>query len=61
MGQKVNPHGARVGVIKNWDARWYADKKDFADNLVQPFHLEIRQARDRGGEGLVCSSCVPVA
>ena len=34
MGQKVNPHGARVGVIKNWSARWYADKKNFADNLV---------------------------
>ena len=34
MGQKVNPHGARVGVIKDWSARWYADKKNFADNLV---------------------------
>ena len=27
MGQKVNPHGLRVGVIKDWDSRWYADKK----------------------------------
>ncbi len=35
MGQKVNPHGLRVGVIKDWDSRWYADKKDFADNLVE--------------------------
>ena len=34
MGQKVNPHGARVGVIKDWSTRWYADKKNFADNLV---------------------------
>ena len=34
MGQKVNPHGALVGVIKDWSTRWYADKKDFADNLV---------------------------
>ena len=34
MGQKVNPHGARVGVIKDWSTRWYADKKDFANNLV---------------------------
>ena len=34
MGQKVNPHGARVGVIKDWSTRWYADKKDFADNLI---------------------------
>ena len=33
MGQKVNPHGLRVGVIKDWDAKWYADKKNFADNL----------------------------
>ena len=29
MGQKVNPHGLRVGVIKDWDSRWYADKKTF--------------------------------
>ena len=29
MGQKVNPHGLRVGIIKNWDAQWYAGKKDF--------------------------------
>ena len=34
MGQKVNPHGMRVGVIKVWDSRWYAEK-DFADNLVE--------------------------
>ena len=35
MGQKVNPHGLRVGVIKNWDSRWYMDKKDIADLLVE--------------------------
>ncbi len=35
MGQKVNPHGLRVGVIKDWDSRWYADDKDFADFLVE--------------------------
>ncbi len=35
MGQKVNPHGLRVGVIKGWDAKWYANKKDFADNLIE--------------------------
>lgn len=35
VGQKVNPHGLRVGVIKGWDAKWYADKKTFADNLVE--------------------------
>ncbi|PRR80494.1 30S ribosomal protein S3 [Clostridium liquoris] len=35
MGQKVHPHGLRVGVIKDWDAKWYADKRNFADNLVE--------------------------
>ena len=39
MGQKVNPHGARVGVIFNWSTRWYADKKDFANNLIEDFKL----------------------
>ena len=35
MGQKVNPHGFRVGVIKDWNTRWYANKKDFANYLVE--------------------------
>ena len=35
MGQKVSPHGLRVGVIKDWDAKWYADKSKFADFLVE--------------------------
>ncbi|MBE6043225.1 30S ribosomal protein S3 [Clostridium thermopalmarium] len=35
MGQKVHPHGLRVGVIKDWDAKWYADDKNFADNLIE--------------------------
>ena len=35
MGQKVHPHGLRVGIIKEWDAKWYADKKNFADNLIE--------------------------
>ena len=34
MGQKVNPHGLRVGVIKNWDSRWFVGKKEFGDTLV---------------------------
>ena len=38
MGQKVNPHGLRVGVIKDWDSRWYADK-DFADYLVEDYNI----------------------
>ena len=35
MGQKVNPHGMRVGIIKDWDSKWYADKKNFADTLIE--------------------------
>lgn len=35
MGQKVNPHGLRVGVIKDWDSKWYADKANFADCLAE--------------------------
>lgn len=35
MGQKVNPHGLRVGIIKEWDSVWYADKKNYADFLVE--------------------------
>ena len=35
MGQKVNPHGLRVGIIKDWDTKWYADDKSFADFLVE--------------------------
>lgn len=39
MGQKVNPHGLRVGVIKDWNSRWYADDKDFADNLIEDYNI----------------------
>ena len=35
MGQKVNPHGLRVGIIKKWDSTWFADKKEFADLLAE--------------------------
>jgi small subunit ribosomal protein S3 len=38
MGQKVNPHGLRVGVISDWDSKWYAEK-DFADNLVEDYKI----------------------
>ena len=38
MGQKVNPHGLRVGVIKDWDSKWYAEA-DFADNLVEDYQV----------------------
>ena len=63
MGQKVHPHGLRVGIIKDWDSRWYADDADFADNLVEDqkirkflkkrlydagiSHIEIERASDR--------------
>ena len=39
MGQKVNPKGFRVGVIKDWDARWYANKKDFKHLLYEDYQL----------------------
>ena len=39
MGQKVNPHGLRVGVIKDWDSRWFAKDKDFGDLLVEDYNL----------------------
>ena len=35
MGQKVNPHGLRVGIIKDWDSKWYADKENFSDYLIE--------------------------
>ncbi len=38
MGQKVNPHGLRVGIIKDWSSRWYADK-EFADYLVEDYNI----------------------
>ena len=38
MGQKVNPHGLRVGVIKDWDSKWYAEA-DFADLLVEEYNI----------------------
>ena len=38
MGQKVNPHGLRVGVISGWESRWYAEA-DFADNLVEDYNI----------------------
>ena len=39
MGQKVNPHGLRVGVIKDWDSKWYADGADFSDYLVEDYNI----------------------
>ena len=39
MGQKVNPHGLRVGVIKNWDSRWFAKDAQFGDLLVEDYNI----------------------
>lgn len=39
MGQKVNPHGFRVGIINNWESRWFLKKKDFADALIEDFNI----------------------
>ena len=39
MGQKVNPHGLRVGVIKDWDSRWFADSNSFGDTLVEDYNV----------------------
>ena len=39
MGQKVNPHGLRVGVIKNWDSRWFVSDEKFGDTLVSDYNV----------------------
>jgi len=39
MGQKVNPHGLRVGIIKDWSSTWYADKKEFSDKLIEDYKI----------------------
>ena len=39
MGQKMHPHGLRVGVIKDWNSKWYADSKNFSDYLVEDYNI----------------------
>ena len=39
MGQKVNPHGLRVGIIKGWDSQWYASKKDYSKNIKDDYDI----------------------
>ena len=41
MGQKVNPHGLRVGIIKDWDSKWYADKKSFNEFLIEDHKIRV--------------------
>ena len=50
MGQKVNPHGMRVGIIKDWDSRWYAEA-DFADNLIEDHKIRtyVKKKLDSAG------------
>lgn len=52
MGQKVNPHGLRVGVIKNWDSRWFAKKNEFGDTLVEDYNLRKMLKKDLYGAGV---------
>ena len=51
MGQKVNPHGARVGVILDWSTKWYAGKKDFSNNLIEDYKLRkmLKEKLDLSG------------
>ncbi|MCI9569766.1 MAG: 30S ribosomal protein S3 [Lachnospiraceae bacterium] len=51
MGQKVNPHGMRVGVIKDWDSRWYAEA-DFADNLIEDHKIRTYLKKKLYGAGI---------
>ena len=39
MGQKVHPNGIRVGVIKDWNSKWYADSKNYSDYLVEDYKI----------------------
>ncbi len=71
MGQKVNPHGLRVGVIKNWDSRWYAADEKFGDTLVSDYNVrkylkkklmdagipKIEIERDNAGKARVFIHC----
>lgn len=52
MGQKVNPHGLRVGIIKDWDSRWFAEKKTFGETLVEDYHLRRDLKKQLYGAGI---------
>ena len=45
MGQKMDPNGLRVGVIKDWNSKWYADKKNFSDYLVEDHIKSVNMLR----------------
>ena len=52
MGQKCNPTGLRIGVIKNWDSRWYAKKGEFGDTLVEDYKLRKYLLETLSGAGV---------
>lgn len=52
MGQKVNPHGIRVGVIKDWDSRWFTSKKEFGDTLVEDYKIRKTLKKQLFGAGI---------
>ena len=52
MGQKVNPHGLRVGVIKDWDSRWFAKDNAFGDTLVEDYNLRKTLKKQRYSAGV---------
>jgi len=51
LGQKVNAHGMRVGIIKDWNAKWYANDRDFADNLIEDYEVRkyIKESQYQAG------------
>ena len=54
MGQKVNPHGLRVGVIKNWDSRWFVSDEKFGDTLVSDYNIRKYLKKELQSAG-ICS------
>ena len=52
MGQKVNPHGLRVGVIKDWDSRWFTSKREFGDTLVEDYNIRKVLKKQLYGAGV---------
>ena len=57
MGQKVNPHGIRLGIVKDWDAKWYADK-GFADNLHEDIRIREYLMGSERKEGILAAAGV---
>ena len=69
MGQKVNPVGLRIGINRDWSSRWYANKKDFSQNLVQDMkirnylepklkdallsHIDIERIKGKSGKAII--------